>query len=113
MNAYDMNTGEPVPRQKNPVRPDSWLMPGGCTEIKPPEFNPETHACEFINDAWVLTEIPQPEPEQEPEPHVQTYADKRIAEYGNPYEQIAFITENGLEAWQTKVASIKEKYPKE
>ena len=26
--------------------------------------------------------------------------------------QIEFITENGLEAWQTKVAEIKARYPK-
>jgi hypothetical protein len=26
---------------------------------------------------------------------------------------IEFITENGLEAWQTKVQEIKTKYPKE
>ena len=38
---------------------------------------------------------------------------KRIKEYGSIAEQIEFITENGLEAWQTKVNSIKAKYPKE
>ena len=33
--------------------------------------------------------------------------------YGPASEQIEFITENGLEAWQAKVAEIKAKYPKE
>ena len=37
---------------------------------------------------------------------------KRIGEYGPVEKQIEFITENGLEAWQTKVAEIKAKYPK-
>ena len=37
---------------------------------------------------------------------------KRKSEYGLPEKQIEFITENGLEAWQTKVAEIKAKYPK-
>ena len=37
---------------------------------------------------------------------------KRIGEYGSVEKQIEFITENGLEAWQTKVAEIKAKYPK-
>jgi len=32
--------------------------------------------------------------------------------YGLMPNQIEFITENGLEAWQTKVAEIKAKYPK-
>jgi hypothetical protein len=38
---------------------------------------------------------------------------KRIAEYGSVAKQIEFITENGLDAWQSKVAEIKAKYPKE
>ena len=36
----------------------------------------------------------------------------RLIEYGSLEKQVEFITENGLEAWQTKVAEIKEKYPK-
>ena len=43
---------------------------------------------------------------------VDTYADKRIKEYGSIAEQIEYITENGLDAWQSKVNSIKSKYPK-
>ncbi len=37
---------------------------------------------------------------------------KRIKEYGSIAEQIEYITENGLDAWQSKVNSIKAKYPK-
>ena len=37
----------------------------------------------------------------------------RQAEYGSTAEQIEYITENGLEAWQSKVQEIKTKYPKE
>ena len=44
---------------------------------------------------------------------VDTYADKRVKEYGSVIDQIEFITENGLDAWQNKVAEIKAKYPKE
>ena len=44
---------------------------------------------------------------------VKTYADKRIKEYGSIAKQIEYITENGIEAWQSKVNSIKAKYPKE
>ena len=43
----------------------------------------------------------------------QAQVQNRIKEYGSIAEQIEFITENGLEAWQTKVNSIKAKYPKE
>jgi len=42
-----------------------------------------------------------------------TYSDKRVKEYGSAIDQIEFITENGLDAWQNKVAEIKAKYPKE
>lgn len=44
-----------------------------------------------------------------PEP---SYLELRQAEYGTPEQQMEFITENGLEAWQAKVAEIKAKYPK-
>ena len=36
----------------------------------------------------------------------------RMSEYGSVLSQIEFITENGLDAWQTKVQEIKTKYPK-
>ena len=36
----------------------------------------------------------------------------RIKEYGSIAEQIEYITENGIDAWQSKVNSIKAKYPK-
>lgn len=37
----------------------------------------------------------------------------RQKEYGSIAEQLEYITENGLDAWQTKVQVIKTKYPKE
>ena len=37
----------------------------------------------------------------------------RQKEYGSVAKQIEYITENGLEAWQSKVQEIKTKYPKE
>ena len=43
----------------------------------------------------------------------QAQVQNRIKEYGSIAEQIEYITENGLNAWQSKVNSIKAKYPKE
>jgi len=37
----------------------------------------------------------------------------RQKEYGSIAEQLEYITENGLDAWRTKVQTIKTKYPKE
>ena len=42
----------------------------------------------------------------------QAQVQNRIKEYGSIAEQIEYITENGLEAWQSKVNSIKTKYTK-
>ena len=36
----------------------------------------------------------------------------RMNEYGTVESQLEFITENGLDAWQTKVAEIKAANPK-
>lgn len=111
MIAYNKDNATPRNRQIDPLD-GGYLMPANCTDVKPPEFNKNTQTCSFDGTEWVVAEIPQPEPESEPEPYVETYADKRIKEYGSAHEQIEFITENGLEAWQTKVQSIKTKYPK-
>ena len=43
----------------------------------------------------------------------QAQVQNRIKEYGSIAEQIEYITENGLDAWQIKVAEIKSKFPKE
>lgn len=37
---------------------------------------------------------------------------KRLTAYGTHSTQLEFITENGLDAWQTKVAGIKTDNPK-
>jgi len=41
-----------------------------------------------------------------------TWLENRQDAYGTIFEQMEYITENGLDAWQTKVAEIKAKYPK-
>ena len=40
-----------------------------------------------------------------------TWRENRIIAYGSVEEQIEYITENGLEAWQDFVADIKAEYP--
>jgi hypothetical protein len=40
-----------------------------------------------------------------------SHSELRKKEYGPVEKQIEFITENGLEAWQARVAEIKAKYP--
>ena len=43
---------------------------------------------------------------------VTDYKEARLQAYGDAVTQIEYITENGLEAWQTNVATIKATYPK-
>ena len=70
---------------------------------------PKAEGNRHYEDLKVWLESNTPEPEDIIEP---TYSELRAEEYGTIIEQIEFITENGLKAWQTKVAEIKEKYPK-
>ena len=41
-----------------------------------------------------------------------TWLENRESSYGSAIDQLEFITENGLDAWQSKVSEIKAKYPK-
>jgi hypothetical protein len=40
------------------------------------------------------------------------YSYARTSEYGSAIDQIEYITENGLGAWQAQVSLVKGKYPK-
>ncbi len=70
---------------------------------------------------WNATDKPKPTNEQLDalssqaetlEKNAKAVADRQT-EYGTPEKMIEYITENGLEAWQSKVSEIKLKYPKE
>ena len=63
----------------------------------------------FDNGVWTQTWEQEPKTPTELEEQVRA---NRLASYGSPIEQLEFITENGLEAWQTKVAEIKIANPK-
>ena len=75
---------------------------------------------DFIKE-WKATDKPKPTDEQldAVSSQAETLKNNAIAvanrktEYGTTAEQIEYITENGLEAWQSKVQEIKTKYPKE
>ena len=110
---YNTTNGAKVVAYEDPKVAGRYALPANSIEIEPPNFNAETHTCAFDGNEWVLTAIPEPEPEPEPEPYIETYVDKRRKEYGPFEDQLEYITEYGLEAWQQKVAEIKLKYPKD
>ena len=69
----------------------------------PPEAHSISHGTpELVGDEWRQTWVYEP----------LFGIEARVLVYGPVAEQIEFITENGLEAWQVKVAEIKAKYPK-
>jgi len=91
-----------------------------------PDFNEEVKLVDnsdgkgaFISE-WNITAKPKPTDAQLDalEDEAQTMSDNaeavsnRKSEYGSVDSQIEFITENGLDAWKTKVDEIKAKYPK-
>lgn len=108
---YNKNSGAEVIAYEDPKVAGRYALPADSIEVAPPNFNAATHTCAFDGNQWVLTAIPEPEPE--PEPYIETYVDKRRKEYGPFEDQLEYITEYGLEAWQQKVAEIKTKYPKD
>ena len=85
--------------------PKSELPPTNIQSVDPEErdgFRASRGNPEFVGDEW-----------RETWDYVEmTWLENRIKAYGLSREQIEFITENGLEAWQSRVAEIKAKYPK-
>ncbi len=63
----------------------------------------------LVGDVWTQNWISTPKTSEELNQEVRQ---KRLGSYGTPQDQIEFITENGLEAWQTRVAEIKSIHPK-
>ena len=92
----------------------SWSeTPKEVSELKSDEITPvpepqvegkrvEHGVPELVGDEWKQTWVLVD----------QSWRENRVDSYGAPVEQLEFIAENGLEAWQTKVAEIKAKYPK-
>lgn len=82
------------------------------------QFAPKTGvAPAFIQVGQSRTAQPKPEeviPEEvEVEVEEPQWLQDRMAAYGSSLTQLEYITENGLEAWQTHVAEIKAMIPKE
>jgi hypothetical protein len=81
------------------------------------QYAPKTGvAPSFATVGFTSTASAKPEPiEPEPEEYVDdrpAWLIAREAAYGSLASQVEYITENGLEAWQTHVAEIKAANPK-
>lgn len=72
------------------------------------------------NPAWIAVNqtgsvsqvaFTDPEPDWVKPDANPAWLDARLAAYGSNASQIEYITENGLDAWQTEVARIKTLHP--
>jgi hypothetical protein len=107
------NGGETV-AYEDQITAGLFHIPPKATEVKPPIFT-DQQTCQFIDDKWVVADIPVPEVEPEPEPYIETYADKRRVAYDSIGDQLDMIYKdnlNGTTTHKTSVESVKAKFPK-
>jgi len=64
------NTSNALPTiaHKSPLEPGVYLMPAGSIDVEPPLFDSATQVCSWIDDKWIVADIPVLVPEPEPEP---------------------------------------------
>jgi len=120
---YSTINGEPVVAHRNPARPGSYLIPANSTEFPPPTYDNTTQTVRYENSKWIVEDLPIETVEnidlQNPgdvvndaQQDTPQYILDRLAAYGTIDQQLEYITEHGVEAWQQKVAEIKALYPK-
>jgi len=98
---------------ESPLEPGVFLMPAGAVDAPAPAV-PEGQRAKW-NGSWVFEDIPQPEPEPV-EPYVDTYADKRAAEYPPMADYIDGVVKGDqaqIDAYIAACLAVKAKYPKE
>ena len=74
----------------------------------PPQVKGGSGTPSYLSAGASRSAVEQAEPAAQPA----TWLDNRLAAYGSAEDQIEYITENGLDGWQTKVAQIKADNPK-
>ena len=111
LKAANPNTGFPKDVFVNPtLRSDYGIVE--VVEVSKPAS--DTHTAIEVNPTLVDGQWTQTW-NQTPKTAEQLASDaitRRTIEYGRAVTQIEYITENGLEAWQAKVAEIKARHPK-
>ena len=102
---------ELVLKAEDELQPSDIQLPsevgfGGDPAPSKDGFKVETDGAELVDGVWKTKWKETPLSELH-------WEEARQHAYGvEARDQIEFITENGLEAWQAKVADIKAKYPK-
>ena len=65
---WNTHNASPTIAHKSPLEPGVYHMPAGAVDIEPPTFDLATQGCSWIDDKWVVVDIPILVQEQEPEP---------------------------------------------
>lgn len=78
------------------------------------QYAPKTGvAPSFATTGFTSTASAKPEPiEEEVVDNTPAWLVARLEAYGSPESQLEYITENGLDEWQERVAQIKTDNPK-
>lgn len=53
---------------ESPLEPGVFHIPGGCTTMAPPQYDPVTEVAHWDGDSWTIEPAPEPEPETNPNP---------------------------------------------
>jgi len=108
---YNIADGAETVAYQDQVDAELWHLPAAATWTKPPSFNKETQTCQFIDNAWVVADIPVPEVE-EVEEEVLTWSDKRQAEYPSIADLVvALYDTDDKSAIETKRAAVQLQFP--
>jgi len=116
---YLRSTGGETVAYEDQVTPELWHIPPKATEVKPPSFTAK-QTCRFIDDKWVVADIPEPEPEPPAKSESDlTYADKRRAVYGAISDQLDMLFHDMTDGkgsktgkWYKTIAKAKSYNPK-
>lgn len=125
-------------RKVNSSLKQAYIIPANATTKPVPEYNSDTQYAKFIDNEWVIEDIPTPEPEIiyeeiiEPEPtytpkaqdeifgtdayKLKHYAELRAAEYPLMTDYLDGIVKGDaaqVQAYIDACLAVKDKYPKE
>jgi hypothetical protein len=100
---------------ESPLEPGVYLMPANCVDAPLPDLL-ANNKIKWVDNKWVYEPIPEPEPKPPiPEPEEPPYDELRKWAYREESDPLFFKWQRGettQEEWLSKIAEIKNKYPK-
>jgi hypothetical protein len=97
--------------QADPLTPNSYLQPNATTDVKPPDFNHETHTCRFVDGAWKVEEIEVYDPEDEiiyPTGDQAMRSERDGLLYDSDFRVLPDYQGSDVEAWKTYRQALRD-----